>query len=180
MTGRRRTRPARPAPVAVEIVVEAGDWTGLTRLRPRLRKAVLAAASASGRAIAAGGETAIVLSSNRRVRALNRRYRGKDRPTNVLSFPASPPGKEYGPLLGDIVLAQETVAAEASEQEIPLSHHIIHLVIHGFLHLLGYDHEIESEAVAMERLETTILRGLGVPDPYAGQGNRGSGAPEKR
>ncbi|HEX7970330.1 MAG TPA: rRNA maturation RNase YbeY, partial [Stellaceae bacterium] len=102
------------------------------------------------------------------VRALNRQWRGKDVPTNVLSFPAlgatPPPGAPR--LLGDVVLAFETVAAEAAAQDKPLADHLRHLVIHGVLHLLGFDHESDADAQRMEASEIAILAGLGVPDPY--------------
>ena len=110
------------------------------------------------------------------VQALNGRWRGKDVPTNVLSFPATAtragetPQPEFAgvPLeLGDITLAFETCAREATAQGKPLGHHVEHLVVHGVLHLLGYDHVDDAEAARMEGLETRILSGLGVPDPYA-------------
>jgi probable rRNA maturation factor len=103
------------------------------------------------------------------IRVLNRQYRGKNKPTNVLSFPAPPAKpKSFGPQLGDMVFAAETIVAEAKRDGITLADHLAHLVVHGFLHLLGYDHEIEQEAVAMEALETAILGRLGIADPYGG------------
>lgn len=99
--------------------------------------------------------------------ALNRDYRGKDKPTNVLSFPfEAPPGVELS-LLGDLVICAAVVAAEAAEQGKPLAHHWAHMVIHGLLHLLGYDHIDEQEAEQMEGLERAILAQLDIPDPYA-------------
>jgi probable rRNA maturation factor len=105
----------------------------------------------------------VLLADDAALRALNRDWRGKDKPTNVLSFPA-PQG---GEMLGDIALAAETVAAEAQAQGKPFAAHMAHLLAHGFLHLLGYDHEIEAEAEAMEARERAILVSLGLPDPYA-------------
>ncbi|HET6397047.1 MAG TPA: rRNA maturation RNase YbeY [Pseudoxanthomonas sp.] len=106
-------------------------------------------------------------------RALNRHYRGKDYATNVLSFPAElPEGLPKGvklPLLGDLVICAPVVAREAREQGKPLAAHYAHLTVHGTLHLLGWDHEDDKEAEAMERLEREILAGLGLPDPYAGE-----------
>ena len=103
-------------------------------------------------------------------RALNRHYRGKDYATNVLSFPAElPEGLPKGvtlPLLGDLVLCAPVVAREAKEQGKPLAAHYAHLIVHGCLHLLGWDHEDPREAEAMEQLEREILAGLGLPDPY--------------
>ena len=115
-------------------------------------------------------ELTIVLGDDARQQRLNRAYRGIDWPTNVLSFPAwdaavpLPLGAPV--LLGDVVLAFETVVREAQEQDKPFADHLQHLIVHGVLHLLGYDHRVEREAADMERLETDILAGLGVPDPY--------------
>ena len=116
-------------------------------------------------------EASVVLATDATVRALNRQWRHQDKPTNVLSFPSGvdaaslPAGLPYP--LGDIVLAAETVAREAAEQAIPPLHHVQHLVVHGLLHLAGYDHATDAEALAMEALETGILAGLGIPDPHA-------------
>jgi probable rRNA maturation factor len=115
-------------------------------------------------------EIGICLTNDAAQQRLNRDWRGIDRVTNVLAFPAWDPGAPVPPdaplLLGDVVLAFETVAREAVEQKKPLAHHLAHLVVHGVLHLLGYDHVSEGDAAAMEFLETTILAELGVPDPY--------------
>ncbi len=100
------------------------------------------------------------------VQELNRTYRHKDKPTNVLSFPfEAPPGVEL-PLLGDIIICAAVVAREAVEQDKPLEAHWAHMVIHGTLHLLGYDHIDEAEAERMEGLEITLLAGLGYANPY--------------
>ncbi len=99
-------------------------------------------------------------------RSLNAQYRGKDYATNVLSFPAElPPGIDL-PLIGDLVICAPVVAREAAEQGKPAAHHWAHMTVHGVLHLLGHDHIVEAEAVRMEALETRILAGLGIPDPY--------------
>jgi probable rRNA maturation factor len=115
-----------------------------------------------------GGELAILLTDDSAIRALNRDWRGKDEPTNVLSFPAQEACADgRAPrMLGDIVIAYETAAREAEVEGKPLVHHLAHLAVHGFLHLVGYDHEASEEADAMERLEVAILARLGVPDPY--------------
>jgi probable rRNA maturation factor len=99
--------------------------------------------------------------------ALNAGWRGKDKSTNVLSFPAFPAGgKALPPMLGDVVLASETVAAEAMNEGKPLADHLTHLIVHGVLHLIGYDHEIDAEAEMMEQAERRILASLAIPDPY--------------
>lgn len=108
---------------------------------------------------------AVRLSDDEQVRTLNHQFRNRDKATNVLSFPASPPMDEYH--AGDIILAYETCVAEAEAQKKPLTHHLMHLVVHGVLHLYGYDHMIDTEAEQMECLETQILNTLDVPNPYA-------------
>ena len=112
----------------------------------------------------------MVLGSDALVRRLNTTYRGKDAPTNVLSFPfQSPPGAaaDAGTYLGDVVLAAETVRQEAGERGIEPTHHVQHLVVHGLLHLLGYDHDTDAAAEEMEGLESEILATIGLVDPYA-------------
>ena len=115
-------------------------------------------------------ELGITLADADGQRQLNREYRGQDEPTNVLAFPVWEAGTRLPPgapvLLGDVVLALETVAQEAAEQEKPLDDHLVHLTVHGVLHLLGYDHLTQAEAATMESLERSILAELGVPDPY--------------
>lgn len=131
-------------------------------------RAALAAADDLGGTAA---ELSIVLADDTLIRTLNRQWRGQDAPTNVLAFSARE-GKTPNPasplpvLLGDVVLAYETVAAEAAAQGKPLADHLRHLVVHGVLHLLGYDHLGDEDAGRMEALEIRILAGLGVPDPY--------------
>ena len=113
----------------------------------------------------------VTLADDAEQQHLNRTYRGRDTPTNVLAFPQTAPGSlrsEVPVLLGDIVLAYETVRREAAEQDKPLANHLRHLVVHGVLHLLGFDHENAAEAAVMETREIKILAGLGVPDPYRG------------
>ena len=111
----------------------------------------------------------VLLTSDEEVQRLNRDFRGIDKPTNVLSFPAALMPVIPGEMahLGDIVLAYETTAREANEQQKPLSHHVTHLIVHATLHLLGHDHENDDEAEIMESKEREILRHLNIPDPYA-------------
>lgn len=101
--------------------------------------------------------------------ALNLNYRGKDRPTNVLSFPFECPDEVELPLLGDLVICRQVVEREAQEQDKPVMAHWAHMVVHGSLHLLGYDHIEDDEAEEMESLETQIMTGLGFADPYLGE-----------
>lgn len=148
----------------VELLIEADAW----RAVPDIEKLVLEAVAAARRADAAHpGEVTVVLAGDARVRDLNQQFRGKDAPTNVLSFPAPPlPAGAPGPL-GDVILAYETVAREAAGQRKSFAHHLQHLLVHGVLHLLGYDHETEAEAAVMEGEERRLLAGLGIADPYA-------------
>jgi probable rRNA maturation factor len=159
-------------------VEDAGDWTWLTRASDLATAAAGALASHPRFAAANAAEACLALSDGATVRTLNRTYRGKDKPTNVLSFPASAGtaagGKAAPCPLGDIVLAAETVRREAEEQGLSPEHHFQHLVVHGLLHLLGLDHETEAEAEAMEGLEIEILATLGIGDPYASAGPAGA------
>lgn len=171
MSGRKAAtadRSAQKPKIAVDLAVEAGDWPKKPALRSLVKTAVDAALAEAG---VEGGmsELSIVFSDDAGIRELNAGWRGKDKPTNVLSFPAFPvaPGDALPPMLGDIVLASETVAREAQLEDKPLEHHITHLVIHGLLHLLGHDHEDEEEAEDMEALERAALARLAIPDPYA-------------
>ena len=106
-----------------------------------------------------------MLTDDSAIRLLNRAWRGIDAATNVLSFPATR-GSAETPLIGDIVLAYETIAREARDEKKPFAHHVAHLAVHGYLHLLGYDHERRKDAEAMEQTERNILRRLAIPDPY--------------
>jgi probable rRNA maturation factor len=164
--------PARlPRPLHIAVARRAGGWREICPAAPLLARAAARAALACclrHDPPPGGIELSLVLTGDAEQRDLNRRYRGRDAPTNVLSFPAgaaaAPPDKPR--LLGDVVLACETLAREAAEQHKPFPDHLRHLVVHGVLHLLGYDHQEEREARRMEALESAILRRLGVPDPY--------------
>lgn len=145
-------------PSKVTVLTHDPRWRGRVSL---VRKAAEAALKAQK----SKGEVTIVLGTDAQVRALNRDYRKKDRPTNVLSFPD---GSAHGGFMsvGDIILAYETIAREATEQGKTLNHHTQHLVVHGVLHLLGFDHEDDKGATAMEQREIRILSSLSIANPY--------------
>jgi probable rRNA maturation factor len=144
----------------IEVEVEVEGWAVVTNVETVTRRA---AGAALGEV---SGTITILLTDDETVRDLNARFRDRDRPTNVLSFPAAPiPGIDPAPL-GDIVLALETCGAEAQAQGKTLSDHLSHLVVHGVLHLLGRDHETDTDADEMEAEECQILSGLGIADPY--------------
>ena len=149
----------------VEVCVEAEGWRRLDDAEELVRGAVMAALHAAG---SGPVEVAVLLADDAAVRDLNRAFRGKDVPTNVLSFPAAPVpgGRPDAAPLGDVALAFETVAAEAAAEGKTLADHVVHLVVHGTLHLLGHDHDAAADAEAMEALEVEILAGLGIADPY--------------
>jgi probable rRNA maturation factor len=109
----------------------------------------------------------VLLTSDSAQKALNKQWRGIDKPTNVLSFSALEPFAPVSGLIGDLSLAYETLHQEAAATGIAFADHFVHLVVHGFLHCLGYDHDNEADALVMETLETDILAGLGIDDPYA-------------
>jgi len=165
-----------PLSVAVEISHEAGDWPPEAEagIRAAILKTLEAAHLADNATDDGPAELSVVLADDPFVQRLNRDYRGKDKPTNVLSFAFGDDEDEPDPapgtpvLLGDIVMSLDTLTREAKEQGKPFAHHLAHLSVHGVLHLLGYDHIEDAEAEEMEALETTILARLSIPDPYAG------------
>jgi probable rRNA maturation factor len=127
---------------------------------------VFEALKQSGAKVRGVSELSIVLTDDAQQQGLNRDWRGIDKPTNVLSFPQIEPFGPVTGILGDIVLARDTLEREAAELDKPFTDHYTHLVVHGFLHILGYDHIDEAQALVMEGLETQILATLGIPDPY--------------
>jgi probable rRNA maturation factor len=166
----RPRRRGRQAAISIEVLVQSPKWKAEPRAAAIVRKAIRTAAIAASTPRA---ELAIVLTDDSAIKALNRDWRGQDKPTNVLSFPAANP---RGPKrassatflsLGDVVIAFETTAREARADRKALKHHLAHLAVHGFLHLIGYDHDKDRDARKMESLEVAILAGLGVADPYA-------------
>ena len=151
--------PTPTAPV-IEIEIDEAAWTlALPEAAPVAREAAAAAARLGG-----GGGIAILLTDDATVRDLNARFLGNNAATNVLAFPAGPGAQNH---LGDVALAFGVCAREAAQQAKSLADHLRHLVIHGVLHLLGYDHRAEDQAEAMEGVERDLLAALGVADPYA-------------
>ncbi len=151
----------------VDIVVNAPSWEMLADLEGFASRVVQETQALARARVSKDCELCICFCDDAEIRNLNAHWRGQDKPTNVLSFPT--PGalaKKY--LLGDIVIAFETVAREAKEQDKTLSDHTAHMIIHGFLHLIGYDHETSDEAEVMEALERRVARALGINDPFEG------------
>ena len=150
---------------AIDVVVESALWDA--QADATVRRAIEEAATALG-ADFRNHTLAVLLTDDAAVRRLNAQWRGIDKPTNVLSFPpAEMPGDARVKSLGDIAIAHETTAREAETEDKPFAHHLSHLAAHGFLHLMGYDHEKDGDAETMEQLERVILARLGMPDPYA-------------
>jgi probable rRNA maturation factor len=161
------------APPQTEVLIVAECWRAEADAETVVHRAIEAAAAMVD-ADTADAEVAVMLTDDEGIRTLNRNWRGVDKPTNVLSFPALQPtgarSSDGAPrMLGDIAIAWETTRREADDEQKPFDHHLSHLAVHGFLHLVGYDHENDIEAETMENLEREILGLLGIPDPYADQ-----------
>jgi probable rRNA maturation factor len=159
---------AKPKPKSlpsVEIDVQSPLWDEQPAAEQAVRDAIAAAAVLS----TSGGEVSILLTDDSAVRVLNRDWRGIDKPTNVLSFPA-PKNLSHGgvAILGDIVIAYETLKRESDDEDREFLHHLSHLTVHGYLHLLGYDHQTGAEAATMEALESEIMTHMQLPDPWQG------------
>jgi probable rRNA maturation factor len=150
---------------SIEILVGSDLWSSFASVDERAEAAIAESIRQSGAALRPGAEVSIHLCDDRFIRALNLQWRNRDESTNVLSFPA-PGDATAATSLGDIVIAYETTAREAKDEGKSFKDHFTHLLVHGFLHLVGYDHQSEAEAAAMERLERDILAALGVDDPY--------------
>ncbi len=149
--------------MTVTLEVEAGDWQSIADLDALVKQVTAATLPANeNRSIH------FLLTDDEAMREINREWRGKDKPTNVLSFPAAPQPVPHGEVahLGDLVLAWETVSSEATSQGKTVENHTRHLLVHGLLHLLGFDHETDPDAELMEQKERDILSGLGIADPY--------------
>ena len=151
----------------ITIVIADAAWRKLRGLSVRLRHAARLALLLTGEAIS-DVELTILLGDDERLKDLNSTFRGKDKPTNVLSFPAHKDGSAY---LGDIAIAYGVTATEAQAAGKSFGDHAVHLAVHGVLHLMGYDHETTRDARIMEPLESSILAELGIADPYAARTN---------
>jgi probable rRNA maturation factor len=158
----RKKQAARKVAPKIDMLMQSDLWKATKDVRPVARRAIREAAALLATPTA---ELAIVLTDDSAIRLLNRAWRGVDAATNVLSFPAKHAG-DGPPLIGDIVLAYETIAGEARAEHKPFAHHVAHLAVHGFLHLLGYDHVRDKDAEVMEKVELDVLRRLAIPDPY--------------
>lgn len=165
-------RPSRRAKPEIDVTVLSWRWRRSCPRAGSLCRSSARAAVERHAADAANSELSIVLADDAMVRSLNKKYRRKDKPTNVLAFPGDNGGQRGGGpprTLGDVVLAYETVRAEALASARPLTHHLCHLVVHGVLHLLGHDHREPRAARRMERLEREALASMGIPDPYGAE-----------
>ena len=161
---RQGTGPA----LTLAVRIQARRWRELDDVRALIARAVEAGLAVAPVSPAEGAELSLLLTDDKRIRVVNRDWRGFDKPTNVLSFPAASPERiATSPVLGDIVLAYETLVREAETEGKALADHFSHLVIHGLMHLLGEDHETPAEAERMEALEIAALARLGIADPNA-------------
>jgi probable rRNA maturation factor len=161
---------ASSGPPLTEVLVVADCWQSEPDAEAIIHRAITTAAEIADAGVG-DAELAVMLTDDKGIRTLNNNWRGQDKPTNVLSFPALQPTGAGGPddaprMLGDIAIAYQTTRAEADDEQKPFGHHLSHLAIHGFLHLIGYDHEKDDDAEAMEALESEILAQLRIPDPY--------------
>jgi len=154
----------RAAAPSVDIQAQSPLWDAQPLAEQTVRDAIAAAAAALS---TAGGEVSILLTDDKAIRLLNREWRGIDKPTNVLSFPAATTKASVRmPLFGDIVMAYETLKRDCDDEDLIFLHHLAHLTVHGFLHLIGYDHQVEAQAEEMEGLESKIMTRMNLPDPY--------------
>ncbi|MDB5570862.1 MAG: hypothetical protein JWN93_2045 [Hyphomicrobiales bacterium] len=151
----------------VDILVEDPRWSASFDVDALVHKAIAGTMAVIEPEIGPGAEVSFLFCDDAQIAVLNHSWRGKDSPTNVLSFPALESGGDFR-MLGDIVLAFETIAREAADEDKHLEAHTAHMIVHGFLHLLGYDHIESEDAEEMEAAESRVLIGLGLADPWAG------------
>ena len=154
--------------IVLDCVSESPLWDKRPMMEALAQRALAEAAKECGQELMPGAEIALLLVDDARMRDINKEWRGQDKPTNVLSFQSVTPDRlSLAPMLGDIIMAYETVEREAQDEHKSFEDHASHLIVHGFLHLLGHDHMNETDAEVMEALETRILASLGIADPYA-------------
>jgi probable rRNA maturation factor len=162
--------PLAPPPFEIDVIIEHEAWHDVEDLEELTLEAIQAAIKSAQLCLPDQAQVCFLFADDAAVRQLNRDFRKMDKPTNVLSFPAAPCAhKEGGTPLGDVILAYETMRHEANEEGKSLKDHTLHLIIHGFLHLNGFDHETQSEAEEMENVEIKALAHLGVVNPYEGR-----------
>src|ERR1700738_1580091 len=170
----RNSGPMAPFALPItEVLVVADGWQAELDAEAIIQRASAAPAEIAD-ADVGEAELAVMRADDSGIRTRNANWRGIDKPTNVLSFPALQPTGTGAPddaprMLGDIAIAYQTTRKEADDEQKPFDHHLSHLAVHGFLHLIGYDHEKDDDAEAMESLEQEILAQLGIPDPYVGR-----------
>ena len=157
--------PSRHAPApSIDIQIQSPLWDAQPLAAQTVRDAIAAAAATLS---TADNEVSILLTDDKAIRLLNREWRGIDKPTNVLSFPAATTKASVRmPLFGDIVMAYETLKRDCDDEDLIFLHHLAHLTVHGFLPLIGYDHQVEAQAEEMEGLESKIMTRLQMPDPH--------------
>ncbi|MEP6445015.1 MAG: rRNA maturation RNase YbeY [Hyphomicrobiales bacterium] len=163
--------PMHKISVELDARIDAGEWAKLSELEAMALDVFQAVLTEKqffmAKTVLNGSEISLLFTDDTNIKAINNDHRDQNKPTNVLSFPQhQPDAGRFGPYLGDLVFASETIIREAALEKKPLVHHLQHLMVHGFLHLVGYDHESDIEAEEMEALEVKILEQLQIPNPY--------------
>ena len=163
--------PMHQISLELDARIDAGEWNKLSKLEAMAMDAFQATLTEKqffmAKTVLSGSEVSLLFTDDDNIKTINNDHRDQNKPTNVLSFPQHQPNAgRYGPYLGDLVFASETIIREAALEKKPLTHHLQHLMVHGFLHLVGYDHETDIEAEEMESLEVKILDKLQIPNPY--------------
>ena len=154
--------------VVCDILFEDSRWGERVDAEKLVHEVVAKVIEVTRRDVHPDAEASFIFANDERIKSLNAQWRNKDAPTNVLSFPTSVGSELHkAPLLGDVILAYETIERESIDEEKPFAHHAAHMMVHGFLHLVGFDHQNDTEAAAMELIESEVLLKLGLPDPWA-------------
>ena len=163
--------PMHQISLELDARIDAGEWDKLSALEAMASETFQAVLTTKqffmAKTVLNGSEVSLLFTDDANIKIINNDHRDQDKSTNVLSFPQhQADAGRFGPYLGDLVFASETIIREAALEEKPLKHHLQHLMVHGFLHLVGYDHETDIEAEEMEALEVKILEQLQIPNPY--------------